>query len=334
MKKLIFLLCAFAPVITMARMGTDQGNGGNIKKDALATPYEIRATILDARIDLFYVSNYLEYKKTSFAPIGFQQEKFREALRLYPVVTQEKACLDENGNEVDGSVSQFQRRSYVCISTSRLEKKVRTASLRAFIFGLVAHEYFHLVGASETEAQEFQKAVVRVVSENNKNTSIIKSVLELVRIEDVLRDLSQVPDMNSSSIYMALRSAYDSFRRVYFNELVSDGYNLLTTAQRLQILKWGIQMDHASQLICERDFKGPKKDVCRSYLNLIYEGQNQIQIVKYASHSQFSKTEILNGDQTTLVRTQTLAEIQKLLTELSKELNIFVEQVFPAEGQL
>jgi hypothetical protein len=92
-------------------------------------------------------------------------------------------CLDGLGRSVDASVDpHFPNR--ICLSSRRLIKKLSKDSAYTQMAGLLTHEYSHLVGFGEKEAEKFQRDHLAGMKKNS-----MTAVDRLGRLNSEVRDL-------------------------------------------------------------------------------------------------------------------------------------------------
>jgi hypothetical protein len=148
--------------------GGVDGGGGNTRPAHPVTEAEVRKVLEEGRPMIVFLMNSYSAGATGRNPRPLPVKLFAgpvsllDRLRAVNVSLATRGpCYDEGGNPVDGSANQ--RRQSVCISLPRLMEKLNRENLRNQTLALVAHEYSHLVGTSEAEAEELQEYVLETL---------------------------------------------------------------------------------------------------------------------------------------------------------------------------
>lgn len=168
MKNFILMMWSLL-VLQPAFAGGVSGGGGNSKPLHPVTAAQVKRAIYDGRRYVTGILNHFEdgrhrdrrwWERESLAAKLFDgQEQIMDWSLKFPVEINETGpCLDPEGKEVDGS-AQVNPPS-VCMSVPRLVEKLSRESLRGEVLGLLAHEFSHLVGATEEEADYLQNEVI------------------------------------------------------------------------------------------------------------------------------------------------------------------------------
>ncbi|MFN8847262.1 MAG: hypothetical protein ACK5V3_13740 [Bdellovibrionales bacterium] len=110
-----------------------------------------------------------------------------DVLKTAKIVLQDPACLDPySGKPNDGSADG--KTGIICLSWDRLSKKLFSNNFESYLIPLLAHEYSHLVGTNEQEAEALEDILKTQVGFEK----IKKNVNELeLSISDLT---SQIPD--------------------------------------------------------------------------------------------------------------------------------------------
>ena len=287
------LVALFVPLIAMGNAKVI-GNGGNVEKSRLVTRYEIISILHRARRDSIYIANFLEKKKEVHFPVSTSYENFRNAIRGHKILIDLDPCYDQNGKETDASTVSAAK-DQMCINIVRLEKKLRVSNARPEILGLVAHEYSHFVGANENEAREFQKRIVSLVASTREAPDRIVVPMELDRAKEILERAFRLPVLDDSSLYLTLTSLHDSLSQIFASELVSEGYNILSKQQRSHVQELRMKVSNWSQSLCEQILSSPESDQCKFYLDNIYQGKDDVSLLRFAQFSEPHDLELVNS---------------------------------------
>jgi hypothetical protein len=152
-----------------AQAGGVSGGGGNAKPNDPVTAQELLSLVRRARLDLTMYFHWYAHSETglSQAEKVLRRKLFGKGLpsivdRLAEVRIEERLdgpCYDSSGQEVDAS-AQTSPPQRVCLSIARLKDKLLRENYEKQTLALLAHEYFHLVGATESEAEFLQQRVL------------------------------------------------------------------------------------------------------------------------------------------------------------------------------
>lgn len=162
MKYSIFLLSLIAALPT-AFAGGFSGGGGNVKPGQPISKEEaIRAIEQNRRYVLFYFNAREQFLKSGGEWTALDRKLFGatptvldRAAVIRVTVEKDGPCFDGKGNAVDGSAVATEPQS-ICISAARLAEKVDRQSFQTQVVALMIHEYSHLVGLNEREANALQ----------------------------------------------------------------------------------------------------------------------------------------------------------------------------------
>lgn len=141
--------------------GTSGGGGGNLITqwvDAQSVYQELPL----ARAKLYAYLARKTYEK-NLSPIDekvLRENKIFDVILNYGISDPSpKPCYDEAGRETDASIhSSFE--NTICVSSARIAARGLPRVLKAaYLTALLAHEYSHLIGFDETEAEMIQYSV-------------------------------------------------------------------------------------------------------------------------------------------------------------------------------
>ncbi|MGZ3713372.1 MAG: hypothetical protein ACXVBE_16525, partial [Bdellovibrionota bacterium] len=149
--------------------GGVSGGGGNSKPANPVSRDDVKRSIMEARKYAAAYFNHLEMVKDDESRWPGQKELPAKlfngpdqavdwVLRLPISINENGPCLDPAGQPMDGSASL--NPPAVCLSLPRLSEKLSKEGLRVQVIALVLHEYSHLVGATEAEADFLQTAAL------------------------------------------------------------------------------------------------------------------------------------------------------------------------------
>lgn len=154
--------------------GTVGGGGGGTVGSATLDYGTFRDQLKIARFELilFFTVNrdeyYKRYKinnwKDSLIPRLFQSHEGKNIFTLTNEIKfAEGRCRDADGNEVAGSIHSHVPNT-ICLNYVKLQS-IAEAESRDQILSLIVHEYSHLLGFNETEAESVQTEVYKLLKE-------------------------------------------------------------------------------------------------------------------------------------------------------------------------
>lgn len=79
------------------------------------------------------------------------------------IVLQDAPCLDVQTRKLNDASANVRTNS-ICLSWNRLSGKLFTNNFESYIIPLIAHEYFHLIGANEEEAKNLEDVLKKRAS--------------------------------------------------------------------------------------------------------------------------------------------------------------------------
>jgi hypothetical protein len=271
------------------------GNGGNIKNDRHVTATEIGKSLGVARLDLIYIANFLERNKEIHTPASNNNyESFRNAVYDHGILYDNYPCYDHNGNETDASTASRDQNK-ICLNIASLTAKLKVSDYRPQILGLLAHEYSHFVGASETEANLLQKRIVSLVSLTRDTPEMqTEIVTELDRINYNIETALSLPRLDMSSLYLVLINVRESLNKIYVSETIRNGYNYFSNTNRTKILELRLQTANWSLSLCERILRKNNGTSCKHELDQIYQGQKNVRLIEFSRSFPPSEENLLN----------------------------------------
>jgi hypothetical protein len=169
MKKLLTLSMGIFLLPMLAVAGGVSGGGGDTKPANPVTRDDVKRAIMDSRKYVAAYLNHLEmvkddesrwpgHKDLPAKLFGGTDQAVDWVLRLPIHMEENGPCLDPAGNPMDGSASL--KPPAVCLSLTRLTEKLSKEGLRNQVIALALHEYSHLVGSTEAEADFLQTAAL------------------------------------------------------------------------------------------------------------------------------------------------------------------------------
>jgi hypothetical protein len=242
MKKMITLSAILTLTLTTlanaGSLGGVGGGGGGTLPTNPVGPWEVeyiaKETFAKLFLRLFY--NQLEGGALSSEPAVHEKlfggkETIHHAIKKTGIYIADKTpCYDAYGNPKDGSIHSPVPNT-ICISSFTISQKIPKSEAFPQIFSLIAHEYSHLVGATEDEADSIQRfAVVLLNSQkvdlDKANLIHMSAMMDSSTIYQVSKGAeslsASVDNLSADDRHKAIQSileSYNQFDTAPFNEL-------------------------------------------------------------------------------------------------------------------
>lgn len=221
MYKIIFLVFLLASSFVQA--GSEGVGGGDILPAEQIGSKAIEEMIIASKLELLMHFYHLDQNRSRL-PTAYQNligsnNDLIEQMRLQKIyINSFGPCFDFAGNESDASVFPKEGPG-ICLSSYRLGKKLSKENARIQLLALLAHEYSHLVGADENQAQAVQREIlVTLLNSSHKGAeiyyqayslSIFETSLQISKVEKALNS-----NENATLCYMA-RELANKFYELY-----------------------------------------------------------------------------------------------------------------------
>lgn len=161
-------------------------------------------------------------------------ESVFDVLNLVRVeILRDAPCISSDGNPYDGSVLSGVPHG-ICMSASRMLKKLTFANYRAEVAALMLHEISHLVGSTEEQAVEIQKVALQYFA--HTDTAAIYDWN--FRVIDLLELFSNTLDMTTALLETRAPISCNHLQRVMgqsfsvFHQLTDAGTRMSLTRER------------------------------------------------------------------------------------------------------
>lgn len=232
MKYSIFLLSLVLTIPT-ALAGGFSGGGGNVKPGQRITKEDaIQAIEQNRRFVLFYFNAREHFLKSSDEWTALDRKLFGaaptvtdRALAVRVTIEKNGPCRDGKGNAVDGSAVATVPQS-ICISADRLVEKLDRQNFQMQVVALMIHEYSHLVGLNEREANTLQsQALAELVG------------ADFVGTKNYLTDTCRLTTFLYVGTKMATEDPGQYTREQLHNLIGEAAYTLDTTFPRVWLYK-------------------------------------------------------------------------------------------------
>lgn len=282
----IFLFVAVLCLPITGFAGGVSGGGGNTKPANPVTAMDIRIAAEDARAYVLFFFNHEERRFASPDPLREKlfsgSETVTDRILAVPLTLKEAGpCLDPAGKEMDGSaISSFPQA--VCISLERLTAKLSQESLRSQLFALVAHEYAHLVGATEEEAERLQLASKSSFLYGDYH-GIERDYYDLrTTMNFVMPTLRQFPERLADFSWQELHDMLDRDSQENFMSPYSYNRGFILWTRSMRELLFAME---ARNLLFENatcvlsGFEDAPK--CRAFLNKVFQRDSEISYATY-----------------------------------------------------
>lgn len=187
----LLALTAFLPAGAVASGGIIGGGGGTVNPDPISI-YDVTHVIEQNHLDLRLLArglsenhSVLQMNLTPADPKLYDgPTTLVDVIETARVeILSDKPCLSPTGEEVDGSAPGSFPNS-ICISAYRIAPKLNDETSRSQILALMLHEYSHLLGTDETEAEAFQRTVLHHMKQFTHSDAEIK-------LASVMNDLTE-----------------------------------------------------------------------------------------------------------------------------------------------
>jgi hypothetical protein len=216
-------------------------------------------------------------------------------------VLTDRACKDTSNRDVDGSAFASKANS-ICISAYRIAPKLIAERAKTEILALMLHEFSHLLGANEVQAQDYQQEMALFLSWVTISPSkfIDDLFIKLGSARDALRDtLFAARTMSEVDLLTSLSrtsgkltlikyefdeeffSAFDPVQSAYF-DLQRDRLEAAVTYQTSKVIELGRDLNQKYESI----FQGSDEITYETYLQRT--GQSSARIRSFLS-AKFAK---------------------------------------------
>lgn len=253
----------------IAHEGGISGGGGDTIEPHPVGMYSIESILQSARFQAFMFLNtrlaQIHLSKIAH-PNGNSAPELIQTVKIF--VNSTGPCRDAGGNAVDGSIYSPQPNT-ICISSFTLGTKLNEDSAFSQTLALVVHEYTHLVGASEDEADRIQEVARREFHRSPK----YRMELELSsRFADAWHDfVGKIPKLKESEAkntksYMEKMVAFVNISNASeaYNDLLLQYDSMMTPAQQVKAkvlaAKWDIISIGVKLFIWGADYETTEKD--------------------------------------------------------------------------
>lgn len=176
--KILALALTLASLTAFAHDGAGSGGGGFTSPANRMSVKEMGQLIGPARMHLLMYLNYHDQNRHMLPEefkglFGDEDNKNFAYMVKYRLVhvNDTTPCYDQNGKERDGSIYRNDGKQGVCISTFNLSQKIRSDAVQTQLVALMAHEYSHLLGTNETQANKIQKYVLNYMPKWSPNAT-------------------------------------------------------------------------------------------------------------------------------------------------------------------
>lgn len=170
----VFLGLTLALTSTANAGGVGGGGGGTLPIDPV-TAEEVHSVAIEGSGLLRLIFKGIEARKPVAEP-AIYQKLFGGEATIYDKIGQTgiyvattTPCYDTDGNPNDGSIVAPEPNK-ICISSFSITQKLPESEAFPQIFALIVHEYSHLVGCTEAEADAIQLYAARALKKARVDT--------------------------------------------------------------------------------------------------------------------------------------------------------------------
>lgn len=180
--KKLFYVCTLTGSFALTAHAGNSGGGGNINAGAPVSATTVRSSLETLQTPLTVVFKYLTIAyyndqghmgtvgRLDIGKILFQQNSniFEKIKNVKPIIVEDGSCK-VNGLSEDGAA--YINPDRICLDAFRIAANPKVGTLNIFVttLALAAHEYAHLVGADEEQANFIQGLVLKDVRESMKD---------------------------------------------------------------------------------------------------------------------------------------------------------------------
>lgn len=279
--KNLFICLGFL-VSCSALAGGVSGGGGGVKPAHPVTRDEVLTMARDARMYVMFYFNRRERvwhwsqdpidAKLFNGPVSI----VNKILEVPVTLEQNGACLDPEGNEMDGSAIGAGVQS-VCLSIPRLTEKLSQESLRSQTFALLAHEYSHLVGLNEEEANQLQENSISAFLYGDYQT-VNEQFRDLVSFRNFgIEFLKSVPEALNSASWADIHELVtgEEYRKIMTPYLTGRTFTLFPQfmVEDAEPVQERFALLEAASCALG---KLPGKEKCRALLKKVFRGDAEI----------------------------------------------------------
>lgn len=270
---------AFLPLLFPVARG-----GGTVPSNP-ATQQDIKIEISQSKTTLSLLFNNLATSYKAGTAPGYYSKLFGGPKTIFDVIQsaqielkQVGPCIDPNtGDEVDGSAPGSNNNS-ICLSLDRLTQKLSKDNVYTQTLGLIAHEFSHLVGANESEADEIQKLVV----DNLRYTTTLQAlnmVMSMrVYVETSQEQLMQISDnLNQWN----LTQLTEEVGKIYQGPATSIlwPFNVFTPEMHLSFKAIGIKAEVLYGQLCAKwCSEKNQKNYFQTWIGQIFQADSEIDL--------------------------------------------------------
>lgn len=236
----VIMLCLFCSFAFAETVETRVGNGGDLAPGEAISVSELSEMVERVRLQLALHFNYIDTHYWGdqaqvysglFARDMNDVNAFQNSIlyKTYFVAIHEESqgpCFDEQNSPKDGSTSGPTPRTAVCISTFNLSKKLQRQGAEAHLAALVAHEYAHLAGADEAQAQKVQKDVLRRFANSSYDAALNYSRFVDMSSSGAKYSIANIAQAETWEMACEAAIHYSDELQPLFTEVVLDLYSI------------------------------------------------------------------------------------------------------------
>ena len=156
----VVLMISFASHSESVRDGGMSGGGGGTAPGTPINSRDVIYALWSTRLELYLYFNRLSIDENVNDPLmGSLKDKMLPVIAKNAIHASFEGCKDKFGNDKDGSIYS-KHANAICISIPNMLAKLHKDNMRLQLLALVAHEYSHLAGLEETDANAVQTWVL------------------------------------------------------------------------------------------------------------------------------------------------------------------------------
>jgi hypothetical protein len=336
MKLFISILATLAPLAALA--GGVTGGGGNTHPAQPVTAAEVKESIRGARLYVAAYLNHLELEKNEAALWQAQplvpgklfgpSPTLDRVLNLPIRIVEDGPCLDPAGTAMDGSATLSPPE--VCLSVPRIQEKLSREALRSQVIALALHEYSHLSGTTEPEAEFLQSMAL----DNFLRADFIGLDRVFGRAWDFAVYLQmfggggEAAPPETPAVWVDLQNSLQSFLEDFQRNLWSapSVFFLSLTSERLRetFTQTYARLSLMEKGSCERA-QTKNSAGCRAYIDKIFRGDSEIDFHTYSVRTGSAPGTFPEHPNVVFRRLRSIPDVQKELERLKADADGYID---------
>lgn len=320
------LLTSILLLSISAFTGVLNGGGGGLLPQDTISYYDLREIIIASRAELILFFNAQKGRTYKNGTLQSQEIKklFDGTTTIFDVIKKNKiyvagdqrlSCKDENGNVVDGSIVSPKPNS-ICISMAKIAEQVSLSNARPQVLALIAHEYSHLLGFNENEAEALQKQLLPLLELDSKDHVYerlydAKNGFQMLRGAIINYTLYPSGSKNWDYYCQLSEQLQKYFDRVLATRSMKE-FSLFDDIGRPRFKSLYLKANALLKGTCSKSSYYPYRNEIKTVYDNIFQSQNMISAQIYAQH--FNDWAV--DSKITFVRIQQLKDVESEIDDI------------------